>query len=54
MTDLMILVGRICLSALFVWGGFGKLMAATATRPTSRKPDCPFRNWPMPSQCSSS
>ena len=42
MPDLMILVGRICLSALFVWGGFGKLMAATATQAYIAKSGLPF------------
>ena len=31
MTDSAALLGRVLLSLLFVWAGFGKLMAATAT-----------------------
>ncbi len=42
MSDLAALVGRVLLSALFVWGGFGKLMAAAATQAYIAKSGLPL------------
>ncbi len=41
MSEMVTLLGRILLSALFVWGGFGKLMAASATQAAIAKAGLP-------------
>jgi putative oxidoreductase len=42
MSDILALIGRILLSVLFVWGGWGKLMTAAATQAYIAKSGLPM------------